>query len=88
MECETKEVKSDWIWFHPSTCSGQITRDQEKQWREQGYILIDGLLESSLIEEAVKGVNSVYNPAINPDVNRLREKKTLVALNIPSLSIR
>ena len=63
-------------YIYPEKCSKKLTQKQINQWREQGYLLVDDILEDNILRNAIKELNIIYPKVDNIDkVNEIASKQ-------------
>ena len=78
-------------WALSSACDAEdgagirgLTAVQEQQWREQGFVLVDGLLEGALVERAARELGELYDPATHPEeAAAARQRRDFGGLDFP-----
>ena len=58
-------------FVYPEKYSNKLTKKQINQWRQEGYLLIDNILEDNILHNAVKELNIIY-PQIN-DIDKVNQ---------------
>ena len=67
-----------------SSCDGSLTREQVQQWRDEGYVFVNGVLPAELIDKVKAAAESRYPAPGSPEADEITDFGSFGALNFPS----